>query len=380
MTSCHDPKAGERNYGLDVMRAVAIGLVMLSHSIYLPALLALPDPLRFQVAYQGGYFGVELFFVLSGFLIGKILLRTYDHDAKPGLRGITRFWVRRWWRTLPNYYLFLILNITLFSSWFGAHPWHAGYFLFLQNLAWPPGALMPESWSLAVEEWFYFTAPLVMSVACALMTSRRRALLATLLTCIVVSNLARFGVAFWGEAPWDAGIRKVVVLRLDAIAWGGVMAWLTLWREEWVARHWLGMAGTGALMSALAIGLLAMGVAHGYSPLWHGVVLFNLTSVGFTLLLPAVLRLPRLTPWLTRAVTALSIVSYAAYLVHYALVLPLLRQLNAAGYLPLGAGVVLYLPLTLLIAGLVYAIYERPMTSLRNADWRVWQRKHCAGR
>lgn len=372
--------ARARNFGLDAMRALAIGLVMLSHSVFLPALLSLPDPLRLQIAYQGGYFGVELFFVLSGFLIGTILMRTFDRDRLPGIRGITRFWIRRWWRTLPNYYLFLILNVTLFAGWFGAHHWHAGYFLFLQNFAWPPDATMPESWSLAVEEWFYLTAPLAMSLACLLVSSRRRALLLALLACIVASNLARFGVAFWSDAPWDAGIRKVVALRLDAIAWGGVMAWLALWRGVWVDRHWIGMACAGALMSALAVALLAFGVARGYTPLWHGVILFTLTSAGLALLLPAITRLPRPTPWLARTVTGISLVSYSAYLVHYSLVIPLLRQLNAAGYLPLGAGLALYLPLSLLLAAGVYALYEKPMMRCRDLQLPFLRARQPLGR
>ena len=55
--------------------------------------------------------GVELFFVLSGFLIGGILIKTFQKDNSFGIKTISNFWIRRWFRTLPNYDLILILNI-----------------------------------------------------------------------------------------------------------------------------------------------------------------------------------------------------------------------------------------------------------------------------
>ena len=95
-----------RNDWLDLCRALAILLVLLSHGRYLVR-SALPwaDYLRF-----GGFMGVELFFALSGFLIGGILIRLSRGSGTHWLRG---FDARRWFRTLPNYYLFLLVNVLL---------------------------------------------------------------------------------------------------------------------------------------------------------------------------------------------------------------------------------------------------------------------------
>src|SRR5688572_4697894 len=86
-----------RKIGLDLPRALAITLVLVSHFVKRCEIL--------------GFYGVELFFALSGFLIGGILYR--DLAASPGwtFPRVKHFWFRRWWRTLPNYYLFLIIAL-----------------------------------------------------------------------------------------------------------------------------------------------------------------------------------------------------------------------------------------------------------------------------
>ena len=95
-----------RNPWLDLCRALAILLVLLSHGrVFLRDALPWAEVLRF-----GGFMGVELFFVLSGFLIGGILLRV---SRQPGTAWLRVFYVRRWLRTLPNYYLFLLLTVVV---------------------------------------------------------------------------------------------------------------------------------------------------------------------------------------------------------------------------------------------------------------------------
>lgn len=99
------PSESKRVFGLDLMRSVAILLVLLSHTLML---------FRFQYPMTGwgalsGILGVELFFVLSGFLIGGILLRSFEKSCRG--YDLLHFWRQRWFRTLPNYYLFLIINL-----------------------------------------------------------------------------------------------------------------------------------------------------------------------------------------------------------------------------------------------------------------------------
>ena len=129
-----------------------------------------------------GSFGVEIFFVLSGFLIGQLIVK--EVLRPPSAQGLVRFWVRRWFRTLPPYFLVLFLRR------FEGHPLHWKLFVFLQNFDPPVAGSFPVSWSLAVEEWFYLLTPLVLLAVARL--SRARFPKAFFITCGSIAAAALF--------------------------------------------------------------------------------------------------------------------------------------------------------------------------------------------
>ena len=145
---------------LDGIRAIAVLLVIVSH--WLPGGI----PSRFGF----GAIGVDIFFVLSGFLITRILIvERLKFSAEPltfsRLKSIKNFMVRRSLRIFPIYYLLLIL-LVLFAKQLPnpvAQDW-SWYFFYLQNIlfyinqGWPGGKLS-HLWSLAVEEQFYLIWP-----------------------------------------------------------------------------------------------------------------------------------------------------------------------------------------------------------------------------
>lgn len=99
----------QRVFGLDLMRVIAILAVLGSHILYIfPEQYGGVIPLL----QLGGVMGVEIFFVLSGYLIGSILLRLFVKENF-GMSDVKYFLIRRWFRTLPSYYLALVLNILL---------------------------------------------------------------------------------------------------------------------------------------------------------------------------------------------------------------------------------------------------------------------------
>jgi peptidoglycan/LPS O-acetylase OafA/YrhL len=135
-----------RNPGLDLLRAAAIVAVFLGHGITLDWLPILGEL----------HVGVDLFFVLSGFLIGRIYFRA---SARPDF-VVWHFWRSRWWRTLPPYYAGLGLYVS--CRWLSGDqlpPVHAYYLVFLQNYLGDFG--FGPSWSLCVEEHFYLLLPLL---------------------------------------------------------------------------------------------------------------------------------------------------------------------------------------------------------------------------
>jgi peptidoglycan/LPS O-acetylase OafA/YrhL len=112
----------------------------------------------YQVLQLFGFFGVEIFFVLSGFLIGKILYQLYlEEDFS--LATVFYFLKRRWFRTLPNYYLILLINIVIAVIIGYEMPQLWRYFFFLQNFKITMLPFFTESWSLSVEEFAYVVLP-----------------------------------------------------------------------------------------------------------------------------------------------------------------------------------------------------------------------------
>src|SRR5690349_15005952 len=130
---------GERRFGLDAARAAAILMIVFTHGqTFFPS----ADQYRGTLATIGGVtatYGVELFFALSGFLIGGLLLDLQERGATR--RAIRIFLVRRWMRTLPLYYLAL-LTLLLFPVLEPSSQHRlSSYFLLIQNFVTP----MPAS-------------------------------------------------------------------------------------------------------------------------------------------------------------------------------------------------------------------------------------------
>jgi peptidoglycan/LPS O-acetylase OafA/YrhL len=147
----------DRVFGLDLLRAAAIMSVICAHGfvVLYPCLVGV-----LGIFGHGGFYGVELFFVLSGFLIGKILIR--QGLALGRAANVAVFYVRRWFRTLPLFFLFLGINVWL-ELQFRQHRVGFSEILshgfFLRNLTGFHMSFFPEWWSLAIEEWFYLLFP-----------------------------------------------------------------------------------------------------------------------------------------------------------------------------------------------------------------------------
>lgn len=350
---------GGRIFGLDVMRATAGVMVTLSHTSFLVA----EHWPRFPLAPSLDWVGV--FFVLSGFLIGTILL---DASAKTGPAPLhfLNFMQRRWLRTLPNYYLFLLLNILL--VFIGVAPGmlsHAtpAYAVFMQNFHVPLDLFFWESWSLAVEEWFYLLFPLLVFGAIGLIgMGGRRAFVLACVLFIALPFLARIGVAHHvvDQATWDIWVNKMVITRLDAPGFGMLAAWLSRgWPKGWQRMRWPAML--------LGIGLLAFVTSNGYqtSPRFAIYGLNSLEAFSVALLLPV------LSTWQKGGVFGgplryLSLITYALYLVH----LPLLYLAGDLVPDPVAwicaAQYALFLAVALLLSTLIYHFWERPFMRLRN--------------
>jgi peptidoglycan/LPS O-acetylase OafA/YrhL len=151
---------GERMISLDVLRALAVFLVLGRHA-KLPAQGWGGATGRvMEIWTRGGWVGVDLFFVLSGFLVSGLLFKEYrrSRDLRPG-----RFFIRRGMKIYPAFYFFLAATTlqTVIRKGFGALPLPAlvSEALFIQNYG---PSIFPHTWSLAVEEHFYILCALLL--------------------------------------------------------------------------------------------------------------------------------------------------------------------------------------------------------------------------
>src|ERR1041385_6257581 len=192
--------SASRVFGLDCLRAMAILGVIFAHGF---VLLYPQMPAWLGLFGHGGFYGVELFFVLSGFLIGRILIR-YDSDLGNGLT-VTVFYLRRWFRTLPLFWLFVGLNVLL-ELQIRDHRMSLGEVLehgfFFRTLTAYHPSFFPESWSLAIEEWFYLLFPAAIWLGLRLEKRFARVFLSVAAAFFFFSTVGRMISATKPDATW----------------------------------------------------------------------------------------------------------------------------------------------------------------------------------
>lgn len=360
-----------RIFGLDFMRAAAIAGVLLVHTIE-----GLVPFLPWWVSFvgHGGFYGVELFFVLSGFLIGTILVRRGERLREPS--QVVTFYLRRWFRTLPLFWIFLGVYVWIELVLRDHH--HGGaviaqHGLFLRNLTGLHITFFPESWSLAIEEWFYLLFPF--ALWCGLRLFRRFdvVFLAVALIFFTFSNVGRMVIAPREYATWTEWVRKAVFFRFDGLMLGVVAAWLAVryasrWREYRAVCAW---AGAALLLAMYATLWTVSDQVIGWSAdnYFARTFRFTLVSLGFALLLPAA------STWkLTKenfcsiAIRRIALWSYALYLVHLPLVIALQHLLPQDRVIPLTSALgrfALEIGASVLVSALLYRFLESPCTRMR---------------
>ncbi len=358
---------GQRVFGLDVLRAVAIMLVVFGHGMQLiPAFGELA-----KFADKFFYLGVEIFFVLSGFLIGGILIRTINPESK--FSEVLVFWKRRWWRTLPNYYLFLLINVIGFGLLKPNFTFDWSYLVFAQNLFTPNSGFFSVSWSLAVEEWFYISSPLLYF---AFLKITKDSLKSFWLSCIVVivfSMLVRIYYISSGQVTWNEEMRKVVLLRLDSLMYGVIAAWLWDRCKSFLQKNANAFLLIGMLFLFASIIMKNSPNINDSSALLF--FMFPLASLGAALSLPffAAWQGESGISWVSKSVTYTSLWSYSLYLVH----IPLLEVYKMVCYSSVKNSsflqVIGFLVWLFIAYGLSFAIYryfECPLMKCRDVSWK----------
>ncbi|MGK2908834.1 MAG: acyltransferase family protein [Sphingobium sp.] len=231
--------------GLDGIRAICISLVMVAHY-------------GFDSAVPGGL-GVTIFFFLSGFLITGLLLKEQE---KRGTISLKNFYARRFLRLSPELFFLILVSAAIGWLYFPvkltdvvvASTYTTNYYAMYAEAFTDARIRWSHLWSLAVEEHFYLTFPLIM----LFLGNKPRALLAALIAiCVgcllwrlhIVQDGAPFG--FLQEGTQNPYTYRASDTRMDSIAYGCLTAFLFYrfpFRLKGFLPCWLAIAAAGALM------------------------------------------------------------------------------------------------------------------------------------
>jgi peptidoglycan/LPS O-acetylase OafA/YrhL len=363
-----------RNIGLDAVRAFAILLVLIHHFITIVPLGLLP--LSVDTFLILGYFGVEIFFVLSGFLIGNILLKIFLTTSFD-FNDLKTFWIRRWLRTLPLYFALLVVHVLLFweTNLKPEETWE--YIFFLQNFFQYDNPFYGITWSLSVEEWFYLSFPLTLFVMRRMNQKAERVsvLKSTILIYIFSFLGMRIIQSSFFDVHWNNDIRKSVFLRLDSIGYGVLFAFVfNVMRQSWEKFRWP-MFIIGALLTFTSSIYFLTNVAYDYTRSGHvdffgDTVYLSVVSIAFGLMFPVIHKLRIGNRPLNWIVTYVSKISYSLYLVHL-FSLDLTRNLvpTLFGVKHTLLAFVVFMCLSLSMSTITYYLIELTFLKLRDAYW-----------
>lgn len=316
----------QRSSGLDLLRLAAIVLVIGRH-------LQINDtsPLWIRTWNTGGWVGVDLFFVLSGFLVSSLLFAELN---KSGTVDVKRFFVRRAFRILPAFWL--CIGLSAIAQFLMHDPPRlrelVGEAVFLQNYL---GGVWPHTWSLAVEAHFYLVLPWL------LLQLQQRDAMNKLPNCLAVTAagcLLLRAISFVVYPEFHARIHFFGThLRIDSLMLGVFLAWQQQ-RRSLPAASIVEASERTMIPSWFLwpVGLLLLAPAFVFSletDRWltiGGVLMFAVGSGCWVL---AALRIPEKALQLLRPFTALGTASYSIYLWHFPVQKWLWPAIEASGSL-----------------------------------------------
>jgi peptidoglycan/LPS O-acetylase OafA/YrhL len=350
---------------LDGLRAFAILAVMLFHARAIAVPVTGADEVLYRIT-EAGWVGVDLFFVLSGFLITGILLDTKEHDGY-----FKSFFARRALRILPLYYAVLAATfVALHLGLAGSHDAQPFYVLYLQNWLRIDDdhyriKLLAHFWSLAIEEQFYLFWPLLVWLL-----PRRR--IPWLCGGVIVASFAlRLALAEGGVVPAKVTY-YLTITRLDGLALGGLIAVL--------ARSARGLAVLRAawrpVLAAASIAIAVLAIATGHfihEDVWIAYAGYLAIALWFGSWVVASLTLApdgRLRRLLRqRHLAWIGKVSYGAYVFHWPVMALLAKAWIPKRHLPYLANQVAWwvvsFGLTFLVAGASYRWFESRFLRLK---------------
>ena len=352
----------KRIYGYDLLRAYAIFRVVNGHGGHL-----LKGTFLEGFPWFTSPSGVDIFFVLSGFLIGYSFISNIAKKGEKAASALSfNFWKRSSLRILPNYFLILLVNY-LFVYW-GIINGDSDKFsillfaTFTQNLFYPFYGFFWESWSIAVQEWFYLLFPISLIISTRFLKIKQASLLfAFLLIGISLVYRTQLGQNEFDQFFWDLNFRKIVLSRLDSIAYGLIAAWIRFY----YGKQW-GYYAIPSFIIGVLVFASVLYIPFKINTFYANVIFFCIPPSSVSFLLPLLDKFKNVKTVMGRFISHIGILSYALYLTN--LLIIQIINLHFSNYLS-SNGVVDYLFywfITLVFSYLLYTLVENPIVKYGN--------------
>ncbi len=359
------PKSSATHYHpqLDGLRAIAVGFVMAWHF--------LPLENAFRDGYRWGWFGVRMFFVLSGFLISSILLREKQAEQPLG-QVLKAFYARRALRIFPLYYAYVGLLLILTSEMATYFGWFALYLNNILMFRTGDSSIVPGAsilWTLAIEEPFYLAWPLV------LLLTPRRHLPLVMATCVIVGLVSRTYFRF--GLGYSVGVSMVFpTSNLDSLVMGSCLAFARLHgkNQDRLTRyiHVGGLLGICfIILQCLLWNFADIRLEDSFPGKLNFVVSDFFASLFFIFAIDAATR--QKTGWIgtilrNRVIIYVGRISYGIYVLHMFAGQLVWRGAARFGFTDSERDLVLFLPCvvaSIIAASISWALFESPINNLK---------------
>lgn len=344
--------AKNRIFGLDLVRALSVGAVVIAHSGY-----------DYILGFRFGVIAIEYFFVMSGFLVGEMLIKEFHNGSD--FKLLMNFWIKRWFRTLPLYYLILFIKILISNPFVGSKVWP--YLFFLQNNV-GGIAFFPVSWTLVIEEWFYLIMPLVIFLFFRKGINREKFMWFAI--AVIAAQIAlRMLYVSVKEVPWG-GIVGSFPFRFDSFMIGVFIAFIKVdYRNifDQLSKPWV--FTVISILFAVYIFIFAKSEGGEFDSLvyWTRTFGFTITSIFLALQMPFLNNsefLNNINPnnIFKKMFTWLSLLSYPVYLIH----MDVFKYIGLSfPSLPYAVYLTLSYLLILFISYLLIVFFHQPVTESR---------------
>ncbi|WP_246034211.1 acyltransferase family protein [Flavobacterium sangjuense] len=318
---------------------------------------------EFRIMWIMSHYALDLFCILSGFLIAGIIEKRYRETNKITFSDMLTFYKRRSFKILPMYYI--VIAICLFLSnigWYYPKDFSWKFLVFLQNLHRGDFHFLPHTHSLTIQEWFCLLFPLtILFLFKFLPKSEYNPILIGAFIWMAVGFVNRWIVHSHGVESWDIEIRKTILTRIDAVIYGVLFYFIQLHFSEFLKKNKLKLLLVSFTLYLLATYILA----QKYSPFFNNVVYYSLVTFIVSFALPYFIHL-KLPEQPQKIFTFIGLSSYSIYLIHLPLLYIIFDRIQATNKCESLLFLVGMLLLTNIVGMLFYIFVENPIMKLRD--------------